>query len=67
MGSNPLGKVKYPKENGKASVQVLTPSADPKTDSLAIDTDGTYSTTIHLTEPGYYRVISMINSLSTSY
>lgn len=49
------GKVQFPKENGKVQVQELTPAGDPKPDSLTVNADGTYSKTIHLTEPGYYR------------
>src|ERR1041385_6556684 len=50
------GKVKFPKENGHVSILELTPAEDKKTDSLTVNADGTYEKTMHLTEPGYYRL-----------
>jgi len=49
------GKVNFPKENGKVQIQELTPAGNPRYDSLKVNADGTYSKTMHLTEPGYYR------------
>jgi peroxiredoxin len=49
------GKVKFPKENGRVNIQELTSAGNPKYDSLTVNADGTYSKTMHLTEPGYYR------------
>jgi len=49
------GKVKFPKENGAVKIQELTPADNPRLDSTTVNADGSYSKTIHITEPGYYR------------
>jgi peroxiredoxin len=49
------GKVKFPKENAMVQIQELTPADNPKSDSVKVGADGSYSKTMHLTEPGYYR------------
>lgn len=49
------GKVKFPQEGSKVQVEELTPNDNKKTDSLTVDSDGSYSKTLHLTEPGIYR------------
>jgi len=48
------GTVKFPNE-AQVSIQELTPADNAKKDSLTVSSDGTYSRTIHLTEPGYFR------------
>src|SRR4051812_21264399 len=49
------GKVKNPQQ-GKLIFEELTTNETPKTDSATIAEDGTYSKTMHLTEPGIYRL-----------
>jgi peroxiredoxin len=49
------GTVKFPGTTKKIAIQELTSEANAKTDSATMNDDGTWSKTIHLTEPGYYR------------
>jgi len=49
------GKVKNPQQ-GQLVIEELTTDEHPKTDSATIAEDGTYSKTMHLTEPGIYRL-----------
>ncbi len=49
------GKVKFPQE-APVYIEELTPNDNPNKDSLTVDSDGAYSKTIHLTEPGIYRI-----------
>lgn len=49
------GKVKFP-QDAIVKIEELTPADNPKSDSLNVASDGTYSKVVHLTEPGIYRV-----------
>jgi peroxiredoxin len=49
------GKVKFPKENAMVQIQELTPAGNARLDSAKVAADGTYSKTMHISEPGYYR------------
>jgi peroxiredoxin len=49
------GKVKNPQQ-GQLLLQELTPNENPKKDSTTVAEDGTYSKTLHLTEPGIFRL-----------
>lgn len=49
------GTVKFPQEGGKVQIEELTPNDSKKTDSLTVNSDGSYSKEIHITEPGIYR------------
>lgn len=48
------GTVKYPAA-GLVLVQELTDAGERKPDTLEVASDGTYSRTFHITEPGYYQ------------
>lgn len=50
------GTVKFPNADAQVSIEELTNNGSPKTDSIKVDADGSYSKTLHLTEAGYYRV-----------
>ncbi|HMJ68665.1 MAG TPA: TlpA disulfide reductase family protein [Cyclobacteriaceae bacterium] len=49
------GTVKFPSQ-GPVTIQELTARDNAYTDSIAVASDGTYTKTIHIQEPGYYRV-----------
>lgn len=48
------GTVKYP-GNGKVTIRELTSGDNGYTDSVAVASNGTFSKTIHVKEPGYYQ------------
>jgi peroxiredoxin len=50
------GKVKFVASEGQIRFEELTPNDNPKVDSVNVGPDGSYSKSLHLTEPGYYRV-----------
>jgi peroxiredoxin len=58
------GTIRYP-VNGKVMIQELTAKDNAFTDSIAVASDGTFTKTIHLKEPGYYRIdfynLQMVN------
>lgn len=49
------GKVAHP-GNGKIRIEELTMGESGKIDSATVGTDGTYSATIHVQHPGFYRI-----------
>jgi peroxiredoxin len=49
------GQVKFP-STGQVTIQELTARDSAYTDSIAIASDGTFTKTIHVREPGYYRI-----------
>jgi peroxiredoxin len=49
------GKVNYP-ENGTIEIQELTADGSGIKDTIQLNGDKTYSTKIHLTQPGYYQL-----------
>jgi peroxiredoxin len=48
------GKIKFP-NSGPVTIQELTAKDNAFTDSIVVASDGSYTKTIHITEPGYYR------------
>jgi peroxiredoxin len=48
------GKVSFP-GSGPITIQELTPNDNPYKDTINIAEDSTFTATVHLTEPGYYR------------
>jgi len=49
------GKIKTP-QPGQILIEELTSADNPRKDSVTVAEDGTYSKTMHLTEPGIYRL-----------
>lgn len=50
------GTIKFPGNTGKVTITELTNEENGYTDSVAVSSDGSFAKTVHIKEPGYYRI-----------